>query len=437
MRDRIKPHNTGAEMALLGCMLLKRDALQEVLADFPNAESLFYDDRHAAIFAAMRDANSNDPVAIYELLRNRQHEVGGLPYISGLGNNAAMGGSDEVKQYAAMLVRDYTRRKLIEAATMMERDAFESEDAANALENAERSVMEIGATLQSDSDPTLATLVDEAIAEFEDAFENKGKIRGLSVGFSDFDWMTHGLKGGQMVVLAARPGVGKTSLAMNMAESVAVDQKFPTGVFSLEMTGKELIYRMACSRSRIDSKRAQEGDLLNGDLTRLTSTLGQIKKSPLFISEKGGLTISQLSARARRMHQRHKLKLLVIDYLQLMQSRIKGNRNEQITEISNGVKALAKDLRIPIIVLSQLSREVEKGEREPRLSDLRDSGSIEQDADIVILLSPKPKKDPEATMIEVEAIIPKHRGGPTGSVDLIFNPSLTRFEQSSPVQDVP
>lgn len=435
MIDRIKPHNQDAEVAFLGCMFRKFSSLQDAIAEYPKAEELFYDDRHAAIFAAMRDINSNDPVAVCELLRNRSIEVGGMAYVSALPDRVVIGGSDEVQLYGAMLTRDYVRRKLIEAATMIEREAYESEDATEALATAEKSVMEIGAGLQSDSDPNVKALVQEAISDMDDAFQNKGKIRGLAFGFSKLDWMTHGAKAGQMIVLAARPGVGKTSLAMNIVENVAVDQKYPVGVFSLEMTGKELIHRMGCSRAGVDSQRAQDGDFQNGDMPKLTSAFGQINSAPIHICEKGGLTISQLSARARRMHQRHKLKLVVIDYLQLMQSRVKGNRNEQITEISNGIKALAKDLRVPIIALSQLSRDVEKSEREPRLSDLRDSGSIEQDADMVMLMSPKPANENGSQVVEV--LIPKHRGGPVGKVTLLFLPQLTRFENCSPIQSEP
>lgn len=434
MRDRIKPHSPDAEKRLLGCMLYRFGSLQDVLAEYPKAEQLFYDDRNAAIFEAMRDLNSNDAVAIQELLRNRQQEVGGVPFITGLINEVASGGVEETRQYAEMLVRDYVRRRLIETAARMERDAYEAE-AADALESAEKAIMEIGASLQSDSDPDLKTLVQGAVSDMEDAFTNKGKIRGLCVGFSKLDWMTHGLKGGQVIIIAARPSVGKTSLAMNMVENVAIEQKYPVGVFSLEMTGRELIHRMACSRARVDSQRAQDGEFQEGDMPRLSSAFTAINSAPLLICEKGGLTISQLSARARRMHQRHKLRLIVIDYLQLMQSRSKGNRNEQITEISNGIKTLAKDLNVPIIALSQLSRDVEKDDRDPRLSDLRESGSIEQDADIVLMLSPK-KINEDGSQV-VEALIPKHRGGPIGKVTLLFLRSLTRFETCANIEPEP
>jgi replicative DNA helicase len=437
MSDKIKPHSPQAEQAFLGCMLAKQDLLNTVLSEYPNGEELFYDCRHLEIFTALRDLGNNDTLGLIELLRNRGQldQVGGVPYVGSL-VNGVVGLDAELWQAGAILVRDYMRRRLIEIGYTIQQSGYETEDAAAALESAERSVMEIGQKLQADSDPEIKMLCREALDEMQAAFDNQGKIRGLQVGFPDFDWLTYGLKAGQMIVLAARPGVGKTSLAMNMAEHVAVDQRHAVGVFSLEMTGKELTHRMACSRSQIDSQRAQSGKFNESDFPRLVGALGKISSAPLHICEKGGLTISQLSARARRMHQRHKLKLLVIDYLQLMSSRIKGNRNEQITEISNGVKALAKDLRIPVIVLSQLNRDVDKNDREPRLSDLRDSGSIEQDADLVMLLSPKPRKLGEYSQ-EVDALIPKHRGGPVGKVELLFVPSLTRFESRAKTADVP
>lgn len=437
MSDKIKPHSPQAEQEFLGCMLQKQDLLNQVLSEHPNAEELFYDGRHREIFAAMRDLGNSDQLGLMELLRNRGKidEVGGMAYLSSLGNTV-VGLEAELWRAGAILVRDYMRRRLIEIGYTIQQSGYESEDASAALESAERSIMEIGQSLQADADPEIKTLCREALDEMQEAFGNQGKIRGLQIGFPDIDWLTYGFKAGQMIVIAARPGVGKTSLAMNMAEHVAVDQRHAVGVFSLEMTGKELTHRMACSRAQIDSQRAQAGKFNEADFPRLVTALGRISTSPLHICEKGGLTISQLSARARRMHQRHKLKLLVIDYLQLMGSRIKGNRNDQITEISNGVKSLAKDLRVPVIVLSQLNRDVDKSDREPRLSDLRDSGSIEQDADMVMLLSPKPRK-PDDYSQEVDALIPKHRGGPVGKVELLFVPSLTRFESRAKTAGVP
>jgi replicative DNA helicase len=435
MKDRIKPHSPEAERSLLGCMLLKADSLVEIMSQYPRAEELFFDGRHREIFEVMRDMGGNDMVTVIDTLRNRGvlASIGGPEYLSSLQNNAATGLADEAHNYANILVRNFMRRRLIEVGYLMQEAGYESEDAADALETAERAVMEIGASLQTDADLDIKAVVQQAINEIEDSFNNKGAIRGLGVGFPDFDWMTHGLKAGQMVVIAARPGVGKTSLAMNMAENVAVDQKHPVGVFSLEMTAKELIHRMACSRARVDSSNAQSGELTERNFADLHFSTKAIATSPLHICEKGGLTISQLSARARRMYQRYRLKLLVIDYLQLMSSRNKGNRNEQITEISNGVKALAKDLRIPIVVLSQLNRDVDKSDREPKMADLRDSGSIEQDADIIGLLSPQGK--PEEENQRIDLLVPKHRGGPVGKVKLLFNKRLTKFESVSRVED--
>jgi len=430
MTEAKLPNNPEAEQTLLGCILLQRDSLNEVVAEYPMAAELFYDFRHKTIFEAIRDGNEIEPIALAEILKNRGdlEKVGGIAYLVSLPNKVGSGNPQEARHFADILVRDYLRRRLIEVGYTMQRSGTEAEDASEALEAAERSVMAIGGALQADCDLDIKTIMRCVINEMEEAHDGRGKIRGLCVGFSQFDWMTNGLKPGQMIVIAARPGVGKTSLAMNMAEHVAVEQRFPVGVFSLEMTAIELAHRMACSRAEVDSTRAGCGDFQEGDMPKLAAVTSQISASPLFICEKGGLTISQLSARARRMHQRHKLRLMVVDYLQLMGSRIRGNRNEQITEISNGVKSLAKDLKIPIIILSQLSRDVEKNDREPRLSDLRDSGSIEQDADIVMLLSPKEIKD---DIQQVDGLIPKHRGGKVGKIEFNFRRQITRFEARS------
>lgn len=438
MTDRIPPHNIEAEQRLLGAIMLNSECLDVVMAAHPKLDEFFFDFRDRNLFEAIRDSGQNDPIALQELLRQRAQldALGGLPYISGL-INGAMGVPEIALQDAEILSRDYTRRKLLQAAHRITESAYHSESATETLETAEKAIMEIGEGLQSDTDPDIGALINQVMSEFEAALEHQGKLRGLSTGYPDLDWMTQGWKPGQMIVLAARPGVGKTSLAMNIAEHVAIEQKYPVGVFSLEMTGMELTHRMACSRARVDSMRAQAGRFRDDDFPKLTGALAKIKSSPLKICEKGGLTIGQLGARARRMHQRHKLRFLVIDYLQLMSSRIKGNRNDQITEISNGIKTLAKDLKIPILALAQLNRSSEQEDRSPRLSDLRDSGSIEQDADMVILLSPeKPTEgnsnpDPQ----RVHALIPKHRGGPTGAVELNFLRSITRFESLSRVQD--
>ncbi|HEY3915956.1 MAG TPA: replicative DNA helicase, partial [Verrucomicrobiae bacterium] len=285
---------------------------------------------------------------------------------------------------------------------------------------------------------------NRAITKIEEFHQNQGMLTGVATGFADFDKMTTGLHEGEMIVLAARPSVGKTSLAMNIAEHVALDLKVPVGVFSLEMTADQLILRMLCSRSRVNLRDIRDGFLAERDFPKLTGAAGKMASAPLFIDDSSGLSILQLRAKARRMWQQYGIKLFVIDYLQLLHStsRRAENRQQEISEISGGIKALAKELNVPVIVLSQLNREMEKrgsGEQ-PKLSDLRESGSIEQDADLVGLLYRESKnKDGEddssqfEDTISVKLFIAKQRNGPIGEVGLTFLKSFTRFESAAKV----
>jgi replicative DNA helicase len=258
--------------------------------------------------------------------------------------------------------------------------------------------------------------------------------------------MTTGLHGGEMIVIAARPSMGKTSLAMNIAEHVAIEQKLPVGVFSLEMTSESLVLRMLCSRSRVNLRNVREGFLAERDFPKLTGAAGKLAGSPLFIDDSSGLSILQLRAKARRMHQQYHVQLFVIDYLQLLHStaRRAENRQQEIADISSGLKALAKELNVPIIVLSQLNRELEREKnRKPRMSDLRESGAIEQDADLVgLLYKPNAEEDENAPApaaaeeaVPVNLLIAKQRNGPTGDVNLTFLRSYTRFESAAKVSD--
>ena len=254
-------------------------------------------------------------------------------------------------------------------------------------------------------------------------------LTGVGTGFTDLDKMTSGLHGGEMVVIAARPSMGKTSLAMNIAEHVAIEQRLPVGVFSLEMTAESLVLRMLCSRSRVNLRNVREGFLAERDFPKLTGSAGKLANAPLFIDDSSGLSILQLRAKARRMSQQYGIKLFVIDYLQLLHStaRRAENRQQEIADISSGIKSLAKELNVPVIVLSQLNRELEREKnRKPRLSDLRESGAIEQDADVVgLLYTPSSDDEDGASPAEQDAVpvnllIAKQRNGPTGDVNLTF-----------------
>jgi replicative DNA helicase len=273
-------------------------------------------------------------------------------------------------------------------------------------------------------------------------------LTGISTGFPDLDKTTSGFHGGEMIVIAARPSMGKTSLAMNIAEHVAADERLPVGVFSLEMTAESLVLRMLCSRSRVNLRSIRDGFLAERDFPKLTGSAGKLAGAPLFIDDAPALSILQLRAKARRMAQQYGVKLFVIDYLQLLHStsRRAENRQQEIADISNGIKALAKELSVPVIVLSQLNRELEKDKsRKPRLSDLRESGAIEQDADLVALLyKPSGGDDEDGSSLELDAVpvnllIAKQRNGPTGDVALTFLKAYTRFESAAKVsaEDVP
>ena len=313
------------------------------------------------------------------------------------------------------------------------------------LDEVEKEILHVNESRVQNGVQPVGTLVHEAIATIENYFGRNGQLGGLATGFADLDKMTDGLHGGEMIIVAARPSMGKTSLAMNIAEHVAMELKLPVGVFSLEMSAASLILRMMCSLARVNLRQIREGFMSEADFPKLTNAAGRLSASKLFIDDTAGLSILQLRARARRMHQQHGIKLFVIDYLQLCNStarRAQENRQQEIADISSGVKALAKELNVPIIVLSQLNRELEKDKsRKPRLSDLRESGSIEQDADLVgLLYKPDAGEDEDGNAVEsdgvpVNFLIAKQRNGPTGDVHLTFLKPYTRFESAAKFSD--
>jgi replicative DNA helicase len=288
-------------------------------------------------------------------------------------------------------------------------------------------------------------LVGKAIGTIENFFSRKGTLNGIGTGFPDLDRMTDGLHGSEMVVIAARPSMGKTSLAMNIVEHAVLEEKLPVAVFSLEMSAESLILRMMCSIARVNLRSIREGFMSESDFPKLTNAAGRLANSKLFIDDSAGLSILQLRARARRLHQQHGVKLFVVDYLQLLHStarRSQENRQQEISDISSGLKALAKELKVPVLVLSQLNRELERDKgRKPRLSDLRESGAIEQDADVVgLLYKPNASDDEDAAPEEadglpVNLLIAKQRNGPTGDINLTFLKNYTRFESAAKVSD--
>ena len=353
-------------------------------------------------------------------------------------------------EYYFDIVRDRALlRKVIHTCTKAIADAYEGSDEVESLiGEVEQSVLDIQREQSISNNATIQEHVKNAVGKIEQYFKDKGATTGIETGFTDFDRMTTGLHGGEMIVVAARPSMGKTSLAMNIVEHVALEKGLPVGVFSLEMSADALVMRMICSLARINLRDMREGLLQTREFPRIVDASGKLTNSGLHIDDTGGLSILQLKARARRMWQQHGIKLFVIDYMQLLHSTSRRggeNRQQEIAEISSGIKALAKNLDVPIIVLSQLNRELEKDKsRKPRLSDLRESGAIEQDADLVGLLYKPSGADDDGDEAESEAdqinlLIAKQRNGPTGDVRLTFLKGFTRFENAAKISsdDVP
>lgn len=448
--DRLPPHSLEAEQGVLGCILISpNQSLGVCVEKLKTGSKAFYDLRHQHLFENMVDMwDSKQPIDLITLQqrlkdKNELDAVGGLAYLAALPE--AVPSAANLEYYLDIVQEKSVLRKMIQTCTGVITQIYDFEGEVDQLmDDVERQVLKISEEREETTLRSVKELVNKAITTIEEYHQRQGMLTGVSTGFPDLDKLTSGLHGGEMVVLAARPSMGKTSLAMNIAESVVAEQQLPVGVFSLEMTAESLILRMLCSRARVNLRDIREGFLAERDFPRLTGAAGKMSNAPLFIDDTPGLSILQLRARARRMTQQHGIKLFVIDYLQLLHSTAKraDNRQQEIADISNGIKALAKELNVPVIVLSQLNREVEKEKnRKPRLSDLRESGAIEQDADLVALLykpsggddDEGPKEEQES--LPVNLIIAKQRNGPTGEVNLTFFKGYTRFESASKVSE--
>lgn len=443
--DRLPPHSLEAEQGVLSCVLqAPNESMPECIQAFRGSAEPFYDLRHRIIYekiTVMYDKKQPiDLITVQQTLKNENQleSIGGLAYLQEIIDFVASPAN--LPSYAEIVREKYLLRRMIQTCLTAVHDAYEYEGEIDRLmDEVERNVLQVNQERAGEGMASMRQLVTEVITQIEEYHGRDGGIVGISTGLSDLDKMTSGLKGGEMIVIAARPSMGKTSLAMNIVESIAVDQNIPTGVFSLEMTAQSLVMRMVCARARVSSRDIVNAMLETEDFSRLTRAAGELSSSPMYIDDTPGLSILQLRAKARRMHQQYGIKFVVIDYLQLLHSTATraDNRQQEIADISNGVKALAKELNLPVIVLSQLNREFEKDKnRKPRLSDLRESGSIEQDADIVGLLyraEKEPDEDGESEVdpnqaVAVNLLIAKQRNGPTGDVNLVFRRSITRFE---------
>lgn len=457
--DRLPPHSIEAEMGVLGCALMAPgEALGRCIERFKHGAMVFYDLRHQVIFNALVELLDRqaviDVVTVGQHLkdRNQLDAMGGFAYLSTLIETVPSAAS--LDYYADIVREKYVLRRMIQTCTNVITRAYEEQsDVDGLLDEVERDILQVSEDRIEPPSRTIKDLVADSVKTIEDYFHRRGALRGLGTGLADLDKITGGLHEGEMIVIAARPSMGKTSLAMNVVEHVAAELRQPVGVFSLEMTAESLVMRMLCSLARVNLRSIREGFMSERDFPKLITATGKLSGAPLYVDDTGGLSILQLRARARRMWQQFGVKLFVIDYLQLLHStarRADQNRQQEISDISSGIKSLAKELKVPVIVLSQLNREVERDKsRKPRLSDLRESGAIEQDADVVGLLykadPSNPKKaagaedeDEEATEADgapVNLLIAKQRNGPVGDVFLTFLRSFTRFESASRIPE--
>jgi replicative DNA helicase len=438
---RTPPHSVEAEQGVLGSMLISpHETIAECVEKIN--EEYFYVPAHRTIYDVLVDLWNTrqgiDLITFTQVLRDRNllDSVGGAAFVTNLFTFVPTAAN---VQYYLEIVRDkYILRQIISAATESVRRAYEEQEEVDSLlDEVEQKIFDVGEDRFKGQMLSMKDHAMQAIETIEKLYERKGSITGISTGFVEFDRMTSGLHPSEMVVIAARPSMGKTALAMNIAEYVAINEKLAVGVFSLEMSSQQLVQRMLCSRARVNLQRVRDGFLGERDFPSLTAAASKLAEAKMFIDDSASLSILELRAKARRLKAQHDVSLIIVDYLQLLRSttrRAQDNRQLEISEISAGLKALAKDLKIPVIVVAQLNRQPEQRTGgKPRLSDLRESGSIEQDADLVgLLVRPELYEEDEEARVEkageAELIIAKQRNGPVGEIPLTFLKEYTRFE---------
>ena len=441
---RALPASSDAEMGVLCSILLSpREALTLCIEKVD--EYHFHQPAHATIYTVLvqlwKDSKPIDLVTVTQALadQNLLDVVGGPFALANLIQFVPT--ATNIEYYLDIMREKFLLRSMISVCTKSAARCYEDQsDVKNLVDDIESQIFKISESRVTNILPEIKEQVLLAIDAIEGMHKNKGALTGLSTGFALLDQMTDGLHASEMIVIAARPSMGKTAIAMNIAEHVAADHGKAVAIFSLEMSSQQLVQRMLCSRAKVDLKKVRDGFMGNKDMKNLSRAADALSKSKIYIDDTAGLSILELRAKARRLKDRHDISLIVIDYLQLLRStskRAQENRQIEIAEISSGIKAIAKELAIPVIVLAQLNRESEKrSDGKPRISDLRESGSIEQDADVVGLLyrSAYFEKDDAARNEkegEAELIIAKQRNGPIGEVPLTFLKEYTRFETRS------
>ena len=433
---KIPPQNIDAEKSLLGAILIDQEVLIDVVEIVKATD--FYDKRHGKIFAGMIRLYQNhegvDLITVTDELKKNGHldEIGGSTYLAELTNHVPT--AAHASSYAEIVSQAAVRRRLIKASADINSLAFdENLTVPQLLGQSEAELFSVSDSSLKQDLTSISDILDTSFDRINDLYVNKGVLRGVKTGYRDLDNMTAGLQRSDLIILAARPAMGKTTLVTNLAYNVATIEKKTVLFFSLEMSKEQLIDRMLADAAGVDSWNIRTGNLTEEDFAKLAEASGEMAEAPIFIDDTPGVSVLEMRTKARRAAHDGELGLIIIDYLQLMQgsgsAQANGNRVQEVSEISRGLKLLARELNVPVIALSQLSRSVEsRSPQIPQLADLRESGSIEQDADIVMFIYREAYYNPETERENItDLILAKHRHGPTGTVELYFHPERLRF----------
>ncbi len=436
MVERIPPQNIEAEKSVLGSMLVEKEAIGKAIEVLGNEEP-FYKEAHKKIYSAIVDLFvRNEPADLVtvteELSRKGDLEaIGGTAYLTELINSVPTAAN--VEYYAKIVLEKARLRGLINACDEIKNLSYEStEEADRIVDSAEKIIFSVTQEKIKQDFLPIKHILKDSFQAIEQLYAKKEHVTGIPTGYRDFDLRTSGLHGSEFIVIAGRPSMGKTSFALGIAQKAGVEEKIPVAIFSLEMSRDQLVQRMLCSEARVDAQKVRTGYLSESDWPKLTIAAGRLAEAPIFIDDTPAISVLEVRAKARRLKAEHSIALIIIDYLQLVSGsgRIE-NRQQEISEISRSLKSLARELNVPVIALSQLSRAAEqREEHRPRLSDLRESGAIEQEADVVAMLLRPEYYEPDNPAVRgvAEVNIAKQRNGPTGTLQLAFIKEYTRFE---------
>ncbi|MEW6358893.1 MAG: replicative DNA helicase [Planctomycetota bacterium] len=445
--DRVPPHSEEAEMCVLGSMLLDNQCIGDVIHVLgERGHERFYSAAHQNIYKTGIEiydrSQALDLVLLQEELEKREllSQIGGLEYLTRVLESVPSAANAD--HYAEIVREKAILRSLITVSNNIQRMAYgNTEDSSSVLDKAESLIFDVTQTGLTRDAISIDELMRQTFDRIDKYHDRKNAVTGIPTGFDDLDNMTSGLQDAEFIIVAARPSVGKTAFCLNIAEHVAVSErgpKLPVAIFSMEMSNQEVGQRLLCSHARVDAHQVRTGFLPESEWPKLSMAVGDFDQASMFVDDTPGLSTLELRAKARRLRAQQEIRLVIVDYLQLMESARTDGRQQEISEISRGLKALARELNIPVLALSQLNRGPEQGEgREPRLSDLRESGSLEQDADLVILLhrqvvqrdvAPDQAERSGPTDKVTDVIVAKQRNGPTGKIKLTFLPQFVRFE---------